>query len=96
MSDTYKTAEKFTKGKIGFEVRRYWNPEGVWPTDFNDPKQNPWGAPRELYCPTIDCQGVVWDKCVGFATKESALEAAKKFQDKCVKYVEENHGTRSK
>ena len=86
--ETIEKCKQFAKGKIGFEKRKYWNPEGKWPTDFDDKEQNPWGRPMDLYCPTIGGQGVIWNGVIGYTLKEEALDAAEKFKQKCIESLE--------
>ena len=87
--------EKLSTGAIGAKQEKLWNCHATWPDDFDDKEQNPHGRPRNYWCATVGGELIEWEGVSGWPTKEKALEAASKFQQKCVDWLTK-HNARGK
>ena len=69
----------FAAGKLGAKKGLLWNRQGTSPENIDTAP-----SPRNYWCATVGGKMVKYGEVLGWSSRKHALEAAAKFQDKCI------------
>ena len=66
-------------GKLGAKKDLLWNRQGTSPENIDTAP-----SPRNYWCATVGGQLIKHGETIGWPSRKQALEAAAKFQEKCI------------
>jgi len=66
-------------GKLGAKKDLLWNRQGTSPENIDTAP-----SPRNYWCATVGGQLIKHGEALGWPSRKQALEAAAKFQEKCI------------
>jgi hypothetical protein len=77
--DNVEKLKIYASGKLGAKKDLLWNRQGTSPENIDTAP-----SPRNYWCATVGGQLIKHGEALGWPSREQALEAAAKFQEKCI------------